>query len=303
MEEIKKKEAFELSNKTRKSITPSPDLIGSRGFENDFEIDPENLELLEVIGKGTFGEVYKGIWRKEFIAVKFLKEDMQNSSENTKSFIDECNLLKNLRHPQILLFMGASTKTKNLCIVTEFCENGNLFDLLHIHRTIALNWEDKRRIALEIAQGINYLHSFKPPILHRDLKSMNVLLDKYFQVKIADFGSTKFLEAHMTKQKGTFQWMAPEVIKNSNYTEKADVFSFAIILNELATRQPPYYGVDKKVVAQNVSSKTDYRPSVPKNVPKEYVELMSKCWEYNPNKRPSFNDIIDTLNKMKLKEK
>ncbi|MFM7856643.1 MAG: protein kinase, partial [Flammeovirgaceae bacterium] len=90
--------------------------------------------------------------------------------------------------------MGACTKGPYYFVVTEFCENGNLFELLHQHRSYQLSWEDRRRIAIEIAQGMNYLHTFNPPILHRDRKSMTVLLDSYLQVKIADFGSTKFLE-------------------------------------------------------------------------------------------------------------
>jgi mitogen-activated protein kinase kinase kinase 9 len=271
-----------------------------RGFDNNFEISLDEIDEFLDIGHGTFGDVRKGVWRKEHVAIKFLKSEMTNSEDNINAFIDECNMLKNLRHPNILLFMGASTTPPYYFIVTEFCENGNLFELLHQHKNISLNWEDKRRIALEIALGMNYLHSFNPPILHRDLKSMNLLLDKNFQIKIADFGSTKFLEVQMTKQKGTFQWMAPEVIKGNSYTEKADVFSFGIIMNELASRQPPYYGVDKKEVAKNVANKPDYRPAISRSFPKEWAELMIKCWEHNPNKRPSYSEIVDSLTRMKL---
>ena len=118
-------------------------------------------------------------------------------------------------------------------------------------------------------------------------------------LKIADFGSSKFLDVSMSRQKGTFQWMAPEVIRTNTYTEKADVFSFGIILNEIAVRKPPYYGIDKKEVAKNVASKNDYRPSI-KNCPKEFADLMVKCWDFYPSKRPNFGQIIDILNKMKL---
>ena len=104
----------------------------------------------------------------------------------------------------------------------------------------------------------------------------------------------------MTKQKGTFQWMAPEVIKGNSYSEKADVFSFGIILHELASRQPPYYGIDRKEVAKNVSNKPDYRPQISKSYPKEWVDLMVKCWDHNPTKRPSYSEIIDILSKMKF---
>lgn len=285
------------------SRSKSSSVNNPRGFDNPFEITLEEIEFAEdegEIGRGTFGDVRRGVWRKEHVAVKFLKQEMTTSEDNVNGFIEECNMLKNLRHPNILLFMGASCKAPYYFVVTEFCENGNLFELMHQHKNIALNWDERRRIALEVALGMNYLHSFEPPILHRDLKSMNVLLDKNFQVKIADFGSTKFLEVQMTKQKGTFQWMAPEVIKSSSYTEKADVFSFAIIMHELASRQPPYYGVDKKEVARNVATKPEYRPAVSRSYPREFVELMVKCWDHNPSKRPNFGEIIDSLIKMKL---
>jgi alpha-tubulin suppressor-like RCC1 family protein len=299
-DEINKKISEEGGKENKKSIYAG---TNPRGFDNNFEINLEEIEFSNEegeIGRGTFGDVRRGIWRKEQVAVKFLKQEMTNSEDNINAFVEECNMLKNLRHPNILLFMGVNTVSPYYFIVTEFCENGNLFELLHQHKEITLNWEEKRRIALEVALGMNYLHSFEPPILHRDLKSMNVLLDRNFQVKIADFGSTKFLEVQMTKQKGTFQWMAPEVIKGSSYTEKADVFSFGIILNELASRQPPYYGVDKKEVARNVATRPDYRPSISRSFPKEWVEIMVRCWDHSASKRPNFAEIIDFLIKMKL---
>jgi alpha-tubulin suppressor-like RCC1 family protein len=274
----------------------------SRGFDNNFEIGLEEIILEEEIGKGTFGEVKKGKWRKEIVAIKFLKDDMLNTEDNVATFVEECNILKNLRHPHILLFMGACTVAPNFFIVTEFCDNGNLFELLHQNKNTPLSLEERKRISLEIAIGMNFLHSFKPPILHRDLKSMNILLDKNLLVKIADFGSARILKIQMTKQKGTFQWMAPEVIKGCTYTEKADVFSFGVIMAEIATRVPPYYGVDKREVARNVLQKPEYRPNTEKtSMPKEYTDIMKKCWEHNPNKRPSFSDIIDALKQIKIK--
>lgn len=95
-------------------------------------------------------------------------------------------------------------------------------------------------MALDAARGVLYLHSFNPPILHRDLKSLNLLLDEAFRTKLADFGWTRTLANYMTSKIGTYQWMAPEVIAGQVYTEKADVFSFGIILWEIAAREPPY---------------------------------------------------------------
>ena len=164
-----------------------------------------------------------------------------------------------------------------------------------------LTYNDARRIALEIAYGMNYLHGFKPPILHLDLKSMNVLLDRNVSVKLADFGNTRSLQLQMTKQKGTFQWMAPEVIRGNTYSESSDVFSFGIIMNELVTRAPPYQGTDKKDVAKKVVNNPNYRPQYnEKKVPKDWADLMIKCWQHDEKKRPTFSEVIDLLMKAKL---
>lgn len=300
IEELKKQEK-ELSQRVDVKKDDKDDPEMSRGFTNSFEILKSEIQTVEEIGKGTFGVVYKGLWRKEMVAIKVIRAEFLSQEDSIKSFHEECMFLKNLRHPNVLLFMGACTKGPDYFIVTEMCENGNLFDLLHMKKFVPISWDDKRRLALEICYGMNYLHSFKPPILHRDLKSMNILLNKFWQVKLADFGNTRFLETHMTKQKGTFQWMAPEVICNTTYTEKADVFSFGIIMAELMSRTAPYYGIEKKVVAQSVASKPNYRPQILSNCPKDWQILMKRCWDHSPLKRPNFNEIIEMLLKANLK--
>ena len=302
-EDLKKK-MEELKEKIRK-LEPENSLSKfNRGFENNFEISLEELEFDEEnneIGKGTFGDVLRGTWRGEEVAVKFLKGSMTESSESVKQFLDECNILKNLHHPNILLYMGACTIGPQYFVVTEFCDNGNLFEFLHMMRDTKLTYNDARRIALEIAYGMNYLHGFKPPILHRDLKSMNVLLDRNCTVKLADFGNTRTFQTQMTKQKGTFQWMAPEVIKGNTYSESSDVFSFGIIMNELVTRIPPYHGTDKKDVAKKVVNNPNYRPPYnEKKVPKDWIDIMTKCWQHDEKKRPNFGEVIELLLKAKL---
>ena len=304
--DILKEKIKEIKEKEKSlGVIPPNDLSSySRGFENNFEISLDELEFDEEnseVGKGTFGDVLRGTWRGEDVAVKFLKGSMIDSPESIKQFVDECNILKNLHHPNILLYMGACTVGPQYFVVTEYCDNGNLFEYLHMEKNTILNYDDARRIALEIAYGMNYLHGFKPPILHRDLKSMNVLLDRNLTVKLADFGNTRSFQLQMTKQKGTFQWMAPEVIRGNTYSESSDVFSFGIIMNELVTRAPPYQGTDKKDVAKKVVNNPNYRPQYnAKIVPKDWVDLMVKCWQHDEKKRPTFNEVIDLLLKAKL---
>ena len=261
------------------------------------EIRYEELVFPEddLIGSGAFGEVKKAFWRKTLVSVKFLKIESQNMEKQIKPFIEEYNLLKQLRHPNILLYLGGNITKSPYFLVTEFCENGNLFQFLHGKDAPDLEDIERLNLALEIAQGINYLHSFNPPILHRDLKSLNILLDKNYVAKIADFGWAKLREEHMTKLRGTFQWMAPEVITNEHYTEKADVYSFGIILWEFWSKDPPYKGIKAKDVGIKVKNDKNFRPKIPDEVPQEISELIKLCWDADPEKRPSFLEIINYL--------
>ena len=263
----------------------------------DEDIKFEELQLVEKgdVGTGTFVDVKLSYWRKTLVAVKFLKKTIENEQENIKSFIEELYILKNLRHPNILLYLGACTAGPQYFLVSEYCEKGNLFDFLHTNKKSVLNIKEKIRIALEIAKGVNYLHCFNPPILHRDLKSLNILLDKNLQVKIADFGWARIRQDHMTKQRGTFQWMAPEVIRRNTYSEKADVFSFGIILWELMVQEPPYRNIDRIQVAKKVATDPKYRPKIPNDVPLKLKELMPLCWDHDPEQRLSFDQIIEYL--------
>lgn len=144
-----------------------------------------------------------------------------------------------LRHPNIVMFLGACTKQPNFAIVLQYCARGSLWSTIQ-NLDIPISWEDRRKFALDTARGVNYLHTCSPPIIHRDLKSLNLLLDDSYKVKLADFGWTKGLENYMTGKIGTYQWMAPEVIASQKYSQKADVFSYGIILWEIASREPPF---------------------------------------------------------------
>ena len=156
---------------------------------------------------------------------------------------------QNLRHPNILLFMGAvtlsaKTNVSGLCIVTEYLTGGSLWDYLH-SPSVRYAWGTAVCMALDVAQGIAHLHAVQPdPIIHRDLKSANLLIDRGGGIKVADFGLAR-VKAHtftMTGQCGTVQWMAPEVLASQRYTESADVYSFGIVLWEISTRRVPFEG-------------------------------------------------------------
>jgi mitogen-activated protein kinase kinase kinase 9 len=202
--------------------------------------------------------------------------------------------MESLRHPNIVMFLGACTKSPgNLVIVLEYCKNNSLWALLQNHN-IPLPWEKRVSIAIDIAKGMQYLHGFSTPVLHRDLKSLNILLDANLTPKIADFGWTRILAEKMTLKVGTFQWMAPEVIKTKSYTEKADIYSYGIILWEIASREAPYktlngYQVSVEVVERKL------RPVVQSDWPRPFTSLMERCWADDHTTRPNFKEILAEL--------
>ena len=153
-------------------------------------------------------------------------------------FANECAAMQTMRHPNIVTCLGACTQPPHLAIVLEFCSGGTLWSLMQ--RRGEVIWSRRKQIAVETARAINYLHQRSKPILHRDLKSLNILLDEGGRVKLADFGWTRGLANYMTAKIGTYQWMAPEVVSGHQYTQKADVYSFGIVLWEIASREAPY---------------------------------------------------------------
>ena len=269
-----------------------------RQFHANFEIKFKDLKLDRRISEGGYGIVYKGRWMSTTVAIKEIKKEIIEQ-DKLEEFRNECSVMEIIRHPNIVMFLGAWTKPPHLCIVLEYCGKGSLWSCLH-DTSIKISDEFKRRIALDIAKGVLYLHNQSPPILHRDLKSLNILLDHACTAKLADFGWTRIKAKVMTSKIGTYQWMAPEVIAGFKYTEKADVFSFGVILWELATRKPPYYGIDGTEVSKKVI-KEDMRPKISKHdCPKPFFELMNMCWDRKPDNRPFFEEIIEKLEGMRF---
>ena len=190
------------------------------------------------VGAGAFAVVYEGKYRGQSVAVKHL----QLANINEKVILDfhtEVAMIKSLRHPNIVHAMGACIDP--ICLVTEFCTRGSLFGILH-KKTLKLPWELRLKLGMDAARGMRFLHTHKPTIIHRDLKSLNLLVDEQWTLKVTDFGLSRFKSQQlMTGQCGTFQWMAPEVVASQSYTEKADVYSFGVNLWELWTRKVPYW--------------------------------------------------------------
>ncbi|CAN0855386.1 Serine/threonine-protein kinase EDR1 [Linum grandiflorum] len=261
----------------------------------DYEILWEDLTIGEQIGQGSCGTVYHALWYGSDVGVKVFSKQ-EYSEDVIFSFRQEVSLMKRLRHPNVLLFMGAVTSPQRLCIVTEFLPRGSLFRLLQ-RNTTKLDWRRRVHMAMDIARGMNYLHHYNPPIIHRDLKSSNLLVDKNWTVKVGDFGLSRLKhETYLTTKtgKGTPQWMAPEVLRNEPSDEKSDIYSFGVILWEIATEKIPWDTLNSMQVIGAVGF-MNQRLEIPKDVDPRWVSIIESCWRSDPSTRPSFQELLDKL--------
>ncbi|XP_060199080.1 serine/threonine-protein kinase CTR1 [Lycium barbarum] len=264
------------------------------------EISWDELHIKERVGAGSFGTVHRAEWHGSDVAVKLLTvQDFHD--DQLKEFLREVSIMKRVRHPNVVLFMGAVTKRPHLSIVTEYLPRGSLYRL--IHRPAAGELLDQRRrirMALDVAKGINYLHCLSPPIVHWDLKSPNLLVDKNWNVKVCDFGLSRFKANTFISSKsvaGTPEWMAPEFLRGEPSNEKSDVYSFGVILWELVTLQQPWNGLGPAQVVGAVAFQ-NRRLTIPQDTSPKLASLMEACWNDDPAQRPSFASIVDTLKKL-----
>eukprot|EP00884_Botryococcus_braunii_P009129 jgi/Botrbrau1/18217/Bobra.53_1s0074.1 len=261
----------------------------------EWEIAHEEIDWGGRIGIGSYGEVYRATWRHTDVAVKrFLEQDV--SPQLLEEFRAEIAIMKRLKHPNVVLFMGAITQPPHLSIVTQFVPRGSLFRLLHRTPNVVLDDKRKLRMAMDIARGMNYLHSCKPPVIHRDLKSPNLLVDKDFTVKVCDFGLARVRRSTWLSgksQAGTPEWTAPEVLRSQSYNEKSDVYSFGVVLWELFTGEEPWQDKTPMQVVGAVGW-GDARLQLPDTLPPVIHDLILQCFG-QPEQRPSFSQAIEIL--------
>lgn len=275
----------------RKGLKDSPDL------SEHWVIDFNTLTFGKTIGHSSFGTVNEGKLNGTKVAVKTILHDPNPSAPNNLTlFKKEAELNCKLRHPNIVLFMGISVQPTKVCVVTELMSRGNVRDLLvglSKGKHIRLDWNLRQQWALDTAQGMAYLHSLEPPIIHRDLKTTNLLVDRGMNVKICDFGLSRFKSDKLMSAVGTVQFAAPEVLRHERYTEKADLFSFGTVMWELYTRECVFKGMPQIEVYNSVVNGD--MPSVDEECDERYRKLMNACWATDAVDRPSFRDVIDSL--------
>ncbi|XP_023318841.1 mitogen-activated protein kinase kinase kinase 12 isoform X1 [Trichogramma pretiosum] len=245
---------------------------------DDWEIPFETISELQWLGSGAQGAVFSGKLKKEIVAVKKVKEPRETDIKH----------LRKLNHPNIVQFKGVCTQAPCYCIIMEYCESGPLYDYLREGKSVPplrLSAWSK-----QIAAGMRYLHEHK--IIHRDLKSPNVLIAREDIVKISDFGTSREWNEKSTRMTfaGTVAWMAPEIIRNELCSEKVDVWSFGVVLWELLSGEIPYKDVDSSAIMYGVGNNS-LRLPIPSTCPEGYRVLVELCWAPRPRNRPSFRHI------------
>ncbi len=271
----------------------------------------------EYIGQGGFADVYRGRWLSQDheVAIKIIR--IQHLGERVKEdFIKEISTMHRIRYKHVLSIFGACMEPEKYALVVEYMSLGSLYDILK-RQTIQLEWPDQWLIALQMTKGINYLHTLPKPIIHRDIKSHNVLMTTTahgFLVKIGDFGLAKI--RHETSQQstngpvvGTLPWKAPELLRMGRHTEASDVYALGIVFWELGTKHEPYEDSDDSTIIAFV--KAGDRLDIPEDIPESFAELITKAWAQEPKRRPTCQQLLhllkerysksDTINEIKVR--
>jgi len=202
-------------------------------------------------------------------------------------------MLTEVNHPNIVQFLGICDHESGIYLITEYVEHGDLFDLL-IFGGHPIGWKTKTKIAIQVAQAVYYLHSRK--IIHRDLKSQNVLIGENMKIKLCDLGLATVMEvAKRMTVCGTNEWMAPEILLQDNYDNKVDVFSFGIVLTELVTCQPP----KKRDIGNMLKFDSEgFMKELPEGCPEEFAQIILDCCKSTPGERPEIKEIVGRLRKL-----
>ncbi|POM61278.1 TKL protein kinase [Phytophthora palmivora] len=279
-------------------------MMGGTAIESalvKYRVPANEVHIERSIAKGGFGIVFLATYQNRPVVVKKILPEKAADDRCLSAFIEEIKLISSLSHAKIVRFIGVSwSMLSDMAVLMEYMPNGDLDMLLkqqHERQEMypkEFDWYQnssvlpaKASIALDVLEAIVYLHSFPSPIIHRDLKSKNVLLSTSYEAKLSDFGVSREwqVDTTMTAGIGTMAWIAPEVLRGERYTEMADIYSFGVILSELATCIKPFDGVTNALIVLKVTS--EEKPDLGSNCPEDIRELADRCLSFNANDRPS----------------
>ncbi|KAK3132196.1 hypothetical protein QOZ80_6AG0517330 [Eleusine coracana subsp. coracana] len=267
-----------------------------------------------ILGQGSFGPVYKAVMATgEVVAVKVLASD---SSQGEREFQTEVALLSRLHHRNLVNLVGYCVEKGQRILIYEFMSNGSLARLLYGDNKRSLSWQERLQIAHDISHGIEYLHEGAvPPVIHRDLKSDNILLDHSMKAKVADFGLSKeeVYDGRKSGLKGTYGYMDPDYMSTNKFTKKSDVYSFGIILFELITGINPQQGLMEYINLAAIGAgdgRVDWGEILDKdllvgNIPEEVrmlADVAYRCINKSPRKRPWISEVTQAISRLRQRQ-
>jgi serine/threonine protein kinase len=276
-----------------------------------------DVRLGQMVGSGSYGQVFRATWRAAPVAVKLFDKQFADSEALITAVRREASVMAQHRHPHVLLFMGVCTRPPNLAIVTEFCDNGSLHDVLSSKRSdpAALPWLRRLAFASDAARGLNYLHTSRPATIHADLNTSNLLVDRGWRVKVADFGLSRLL-TEASAARGVIQGtnvsnknashLAPEVLRSEPYGTPSDVFSFGCVLWSLATLAVPWARLQAVGTNLAIAHRIAYegeRLTLPEEADVTpawedlhvYNAIITQCFQELPAARPRMELVLEQL--------
>eukprot|EP00339_Tiarina_fusa_P001328 CAMPEP_0117012958 /NCGR_PEP_ID=MMETSP0472-20121206/10781_1 /TAXON_ID=693140 ORGANISM="Tiarina fusus, Strain LIS" /NCGR_SAMPLE_ID=MMETSP0472 /ASSEMBLY_ACC=CAM_ASM_000603 /LENGTH=537 /DNA_ID=CAMNT_0004716133 /DNA_START=102 /DNA_END=1712 /DNA_ORIENTATION=+ len=271
----------------------------------EWSIAGNELRFLERLGSGRSAKVYKGLYKNQEVAIKVLKPILD--PKELQNFKSELDIMSSVDSNHVVKFFGGCLQPK-ICLVMEYCSNGSLYHLFQ-RKELKFDWPLLFRLCVETVEGVLALHNHHPQVVHRDLKSLNLLVNKEYSVKVCDFGLSRVIqgsqdESTLGKLRGTYAYSAPEVYKGEKYTDKSDVFSIGVILWEAIARiftneyQRPYkeynYKIDFQIIIN--SAKHGKRPRLGLDIcPENLKNLITQCWDPAPDVRPRTAEVLERL--------
>uniref|UniRef100_A0A6B2KZC6 Protein kinase domain-containing protein n=1 Tax=Arcella intermedia TaxID=1963864 RepID=A0A6B2KZC6_9EUKA len=260
-----------------------------------------------LLGEGAFAQVFKGTYKGKVVAVKRL---LMNSDEKPKvlralfnEFRTEVLTMSMLSHPNVVNLLGFSLEIP-FSLVMEYCEYGTLYDFVGKGKGKTIDWSLRLRILYDISAAMSFLHSVEPPLIHRDLKSPNILLVSTVSTapevaKVSDFGISKRLYSEAFKGTKARErdvvnptWLAPEILREESSGAPSDVYPFGIMMWELVSGEHPFMQFNFSSEIEK-AVKTGVRPTIPSNTPEVYSKLIGDCWNNLPQNRPTYDNLLN----------
>jgi len=271
--------------------------------KENLKIAPEDIEIISKLKSDGLGSIYKGVWtRNEGKLNVAIKKIRSREPEVIKDIVHEVEIMENICCPNISAIYGACLiSPKEVWLVLELAD-GNLHDYIS---STPLTYIQQLSFALQAAKALNYIHTLPTPVIHRDITSENILVQNKRKLLLSGFGLAKTFShvTHQTESFGSIRWAAPEVFDDisKTWSEKSDIYSIGMVFYELMSGKLPYHEEEWNFDKIMNKIKGGKRPKIPKQCPKEFRNVIKRCWNANPKLRPTAKELAALIEECQTK--